>query len=1167
MSDREFVFQTVAIDHMPGFPPTRAFALDDLSPGINIVYGPNASGKTTLSKALRGLMWGSLDDVDNAILRARLQYEGQQVDARLEGHRVVWKQNGSPVSPPDLAPKTGRDRYDLSLHELLRETDPNRDFAEQILRESAGGFDLEEARKKVRASDAPSRANISETQAVKAAKKHLQVVRRDATEPEAKRKELEDLREERDEARQATKQVEVLGLAIEYLQAEEELEKAKRQVQGYPDALDRVSGDEVERVDEWKKEIESQREILQQAEKTIQDATEELEAADIPDDEPQPRLLSTLRNKASSLRDIEQRQTERKRDLAQAKELRENIEPRLGGEIDPDQVAEIDVDTQHELEDLAAQTQEVVEDEAKLEAVQKWVGEPEIPDNEENVAQGIQLLRRWLTAYEPSPDSTSVRWTTLTASALAIVAGLLVGVAIHPLGYALSVAGLIVALLEWIPRTDRTQTLGDRPTYERDFEKLDLEPPSEWDREAVEARLEDLQEDKASIEVAKERNDLWKKLAPEKEDLEKRRDAVDTRREQILGDLNIEVDLDARGLHWLVTQLNDWQEAQNQITKIEAEMETVEEDRSQLVETINSDLSPFGYNELEDFDEIDGAIDDLDERFQEVRSAKQEIKSAEKEKDRAASQIEKLEKKVEDLFDSLDLEPGDRTALRQLVERNQDYNQALQDKNTAKAQMDQRAEKLTDHPEFESELLQASKSDLEARKTELQTLADRHESLVKSVAQTEEEIRNAKKEHQIEDALATYENALEELADRREDDLDAVIAWELAEHVREQTRDQDRPEVFHKARDRFSQITRGRYELRFDDADPPAFRAYDTRNEEVRNLDELSDGTRLQLLLAVRLGFVEHQEPGPKLPIFLDETLANTDDVRAGALIEAVKQVAADGRQVFYFTAQRDEVDKWRRHLENGDPDAPACTVVDLGDVRDLGTTLGDVPAFDSSSQVTVPAPGESTHTEYGEQLDPSPWNPREPVGDLHLWYIAEDVDTLVSLLETGVESWGQLESIVAAEGLNEFEIESEAYQRAKGLAEAAEAYRHAWQIGRGKPVTRAALDETSAVTDNFIDEVSALAGEVGGDAEEILAALDRGEVARFREQKKEDLRDYFIREGYLDEDPVLGQDQVWGRTTDAVRDYLDEGILSVEAVERLLDRIEDRGKSQDPAK
>ncbi|MEZ4498053.1 MAG: hypothetical protein R2845_15055 [Thermomicrobiales bacterium] len=117
---------------------------------------------------------------------------------------------------------------------------------------------------------------------------------------------------------------------------------------------------------------------------------------------------------------------------------------------------------------------------------------------------------------------------------------------------------------------------------------------------------------------------------------------------------------------------------------------------------------------------------------------------------------------------------------------------------------------------------------------------------------------------------------------------------------------QSAPRSFLKA------FTKGRYALRMGSGRTPEFTAWDTHISREQPLDQLSGGTRVQLLIAVRMAFIERFEAEACLPVIFDETLANADDIRADALIDATLQIAADGRQVFYFTAQLDEVDKWR---------------------------------------------------------------------------------------------------------------------------------------------------------------------------------------------------------------------------------------------------------------
>ena len=48
-------FTRIEIDRAPGISP--GFAIEHLSPELNIIFGPNASGKSTTARAIQALIW------------------------------------------------------------------------------------------------------------------------------------------------------------------------------------------------------------------------------------------------------------------------------------------------------------------------------------------------------------------------------------------------------------------------------------------------------------------------------------------------------------------------------------------------------------------------------------------------------------------------------------------------------------------------------------------------------------------------------------------------------------------------------------------------------------------------------------------------------------------------------------------------------------------------------------------------------------------------------------------------------------------------------------------------------------------------------------------------------------------------------------------------------
>src|SRR5690606_38909299 len=257
--------------------------------------------------------------------------------------------------------------------------------------------------------------------------------------------------------------------------------------------------------------------------------------------------------------------------------------------------------------------------------------------------------------------------------------------------------------------------------------------------------------------------------------------------------------------------------------------------------------------------------------------------------------IAELEAERRQLLARLDLGPDDESTVRDWCGRLAEFRAAARRLSDAELRRRDALDRLTRAPGYEPGLEDQDSPTLREALAAAQAEEQEAEQLRERITRIEERISQAKRSHDLEAALAGLARAEDALREARDRDVDAVVAGVLVDFLQRATRDQHRPDVFRRARDLFARITRGRYRLDFDDGEPPAFRAYDTTAGIGRALDELSSGTRVQLLLAVRIAFVESRETGPRLPLLLDETLGNSDDERARAIMETAIALAADG--------------------------------------------------------------------------------------------------------------------------------------------------------------------------------------------------------------------------------------------------------------------------------
>ncbi|MHC4909967.1 MAG: ATP-binding protein, partial [Planctomycetota bacterium] len=532
----------------------------------------------------------------------------------------------------------------------------------------------------------------------------------------------------------------------------------------------------------------------------------------------------------------------------------------------------------------------------------------------------------------------------------------------------------------------------------------------------------------------------------------------------------------------------------------------------------------------EDASGVKGAMEGLRQREQLHRDADGKATVAERDRERAQSELERVGRQIDALLSKLGLTEDRADMLGRWLEELPRFQEVKQHLGEARTRRDTIAADIGEgHPALTHDRARIE-SDSDAARREAEGLSQ----LEREIGAIQNRIDGAKAGHHVEDArrgLDEAQAALERALGTAEQQAagHAVIDW-----LREEATDRTQPAVLRRASELFQRITHGRYELRVEESpDGPTFAARDTQHEMVKSLDQLAAGERVQLLVSVRLGFLEQEESGVRLPLILDETLGTTDDARAGAIIDAVVEICRAERQVFYFTAQPDEVGKWRARLD-GEAGID-LKVVDLARVRGLAESDGAPLAIDRPVESPVPSPAGDSHEAYGQRLDVPGLDPRRPVGGVHLWHLLDEPDLVYALITRSIRCWGPFESLVASglidvDGLDERRI---AVTNARAVA--IEAAFDAWRIGRGQAVARDVLEASGAVTSTFIDRIADLAASVGGDAREVIDALDRGEVSRWRSSGTETLREYLEEHGYLDEERRLLPEEILHRVLEQV--------------------------------
>ncbi len=1139
-------FTRIEVRRSPGI--QDRYALDGLCPGINIIHGPNASGKSTTAKAIHALLWPDPPCWPRGALSGQLHLDGSEWFIDFDAGAYQCQRDGQDDSRLNIGGPETRDRYILTLHDLL--TADNESFAEAILRESVGGYDVDDAVRELGYRETPTRSMTS-ANLLKDARKSLRETERLQSELVSQQDDLAELEARRDAAREANNRANLLGRAIRVKEAELTLEDARRVVASFPPSMELLREDETSvlaNLRERLSELEGRRERDLSAIVSAKEAVAMTRLEGVPI---QPGLITTLRAQCQSLQDLAgnaDRETRSWRDSVAQRDLARS---RIADRIQEFQINEIEVAGLRRLRDLVSEFELARAQEDAQTALQDWVGEVVPPSNLDQLREGISCLNRWMKAPEAGSAQADARLVAITriAAILVIILALMLAILAY---WFLSVLVVLGVVLLFLARPTSTHTQVDRlQIIQEDYERLGLDRVDTWTSKNVEKLLDRLNDELRKGIVDEEKAHRWDNLAVKREEASMARRKLESQRDQLAEKYGLGPTTSSE-LYLLAENLDRWQIAEVAARQARVNLDKAVSARGDLLDKINQELSRFDYKPALEHAEVLGNIEDLSNRVQSFSDATRAVKEKQRSlAEDVVPEIEQTEQRCRAIFERLELEDGDDQVLAELMRQLDGYREAIETRKTAEYELKSAVANLGAHDEFKVRDVDGLTREL----AEVNERAAEYEQLTRDVVAIETRVADAKQNHDLEKAIAAEIEASDALVAERDDAYRLAAGWSLAEFIRQQTRDRDRPRVFHRARELFSRITYGRYRLEFASEPSPRFRATDTQSGQAHSLNELSSATRVQLLMAVRIAFVEEMEQGPKLPLILDEVLGNSDEHRARAIIDATIEIGRSGRQVFYFTAQHDEVGKWLTILK--DVDDVSYKVIDLAVARGLAD-IERLPTIEiSASPMTeVPAPHGMNRRDYREILGVPAIDPWAETGSIHLWHLVHDTDALYHLLSNHINTWGQLSTLIEFGGQNLFENFPGTYEHAHARAKALTATFEAWRMGRGRSVDRAVILDSGAITETFRDRVAQLLLQLNGDAEALVSALDNGSVTGFRKAAVEKLRGYFLENGYLSASTPLRIDDLRVRVVAAMADDLTAHLIDHDDIDELITSI-----------
>jgi uncharacterized protein YhaN len=163
-------------------------------------------------------------------------------------------------------------------------------------------------------------------------------------------------------------------------------------------------------------------------------------------------------------------------------------------------------------------------------------------------------------------------------------------------------------------------------------------------------------------------------------------------------------------------------------------------------------------------------------------------------------------------------------------------------------------------------------------------------------------------EAELSQLLTSLEIRRQKLREAYKEWLSGKLALHVLSEVKSDYEKNRQPAVIKAAGNYFRSITQMRYQGLRASLEASEVSVYDER-EASRSIDQLSRGTREQLLVCLRLGLIEeYEQQAEPLPVIVDEILVNFDKERARETAKILQQFAQN-RQILIFTCHPSTID------------------------------------------------------------------------------------------------------------------------------------------------------------------------------------------------------------------------------------------------------------------
>ncbi len=1136
------------VHRLPGMPGQFELKTDAT---VNVIIGPNGSGKSSLTRAVRHLLWTEGKPGTPFSVEAFFTWEEAQWKAvREEGMQTRWMRQGQLAEAPDLPGDHVARCYELGLLDLVLPAggEVEQQLAGIINKEMSGGVNLGQIAEDV-FSFGPRVASKRSAQ-LKDANNNLNTLIRQQKQLAEQEGELMEKQRNLESSNNAAT---VCGL-LENLKDRNalliDLEAVRFKINTFEPGQNKVRREDNETLASLNRQRQDKSRLAQHAGTELQIRREKLQDLDIPDQMTDCGLLARQVAEAAALhKDIQKLQEDFARQDAILKQILMELDPEADNDAAGPQPGR-DI-----YSDISKAYARLAELRALAESLDALLALPQLQVQDSATGIDYDKLRLWLAS--PSAENSTSPIAGLVASLIAAASGwFLWSSSGHTLGVVAMASGAALAgycVWQWLQVLSRNKS---RQNLSKEIFTQCRTAGISLDHPLQPARIQSLVDEETQAEAIRQtRQALRDNLSGQHQRQDQKRETAQELLDKLRQDHGLAMDREAPDLISLLNVIPRYRAARDETAALGAAITEKQQQRDAVLAACGASFVELGFSRPATVLETEQLLKELELRLSHRSRLLDEQQRHQDDLHRLQQDLEEISDTLTTFWKRLGLPAQDDDHLvRQLVDHLSLWEETVAEESSLKQQVEHLDRQFRSQPELldpaEAEKLTDDQLDLRLEKLNTETQA--RDGIVADITRIKVQVELARGSLQMAEAQAKQEAARTALVETRNQQRQSTLGRLLLDDVQQTYHHASRPRVLAQASDNFKNFTQGRYELQVVPGENQngSFAAFDVEKKENLGLAQLSDGTRAQLLLAVRLAFIAINEGAAKPPIFLDESLTSSDPERFAAIADNLAAWAASqNRQVFYLSSNPHDAKAWESALKTAG--LPGPEVLDLAEARRLGS--GQRPSFDFETPYTPPAPGGMTAAEYARLLTVPGLAPWLQSTEAHLWFILQDdLPQLHRLLLASAPTVGRLLSR-KDELLVLGEMNSQKLANLVARGHCLDAFFKNWRIGRNRPVTAETLISSESVGATFLDKCRDLLNEVDGDSAAFLTGLRDKKVKRFPTKKIEALENYFLLEGFLDPRDVLEEEDLLSNVYAAVQPEIKAEALEVMEVRTLV--------------